>query len=333
MTQAAQLRAKARQAPAWEAALDPASLGLGPEQDLPFEYQAGAVDSPLVISFPHVGLEWPQSIVPRPQVSFARNADFEVDAIYPPASSCPAARIRARFSRLLVDLNRAEDDVAAQLVPDHPAPRPRAQAGGGARTGIENRGVLWSHAVGRIPILRELNYAEFRERIDAFHRPYYQALERMLEARVHRFGYAILLDAHSMPSAVGHDLVLGTLDRSSCAPALVEAAQSALERESQLRCSIDRPYRGGEIVRRFGRPNRRIHALQLEVNRGLYMDELRLKLRLGSNHAALPARDRGKVRSGKAHAATQRLITAIAAMTEALAAAGGDLDLGELNAQ
>ncbi len=297
--------------PDWEAALEPSALGLDDAAELPFDYWPGATESPLLLSFPHVGLSWPAEIDPRPQVSFARNADFEVDAIYPPPGRCPAARVRARFSRLLVDLNRADDDVSARLVPDHPSPRPRAQAGGGAANGIENRGVLWTHAVGRIPILRELSYADFEARLDRYHRPYHRAIQSLLDARVQRFGYAILLDAHSMPSAVPRDLVLGTLDGASCSEALQNAAHAALDADEALACALNRPYRGGEIVRRFGRPDHKVHALQLEVNRGLYMDELRLQLHVDGSEAQNPA--------GRGHPAAPKLLAAIGALVDLLA--------------
>lgn len=264
--------------------LQKGDVGLGPADDLPFTHSESAVRTPLVISFPHVGLQWPASLSPAPSVNLARNADFEVDAIYPDQQDCAAERVRGRFSRLVIDLNRAADDVSPQLVPDHPGASPRSTPGGGAQTHtIENRGVLWSHAVGRIPILKSLSYEAFEQRIAKFHQPYHLALEILLAERVDEFGYAILLDAHSMPSAVQHDLVLGTLDGVSCAPEIGNLAEQALcapasRTAPKLRFSRDAPYKGGEIVRRFGRPDQGVHALQLEVNRALYMDEYRLQL-------------------------------------------------------
>ena len=106
--------------------LDLHDLDLEPGAELPFTFHPADLWSPLVISFPHVGLEWPgDEPRPRPAVNFARNADLEVDRLYPDAATLGAATVRARYSRLLIDLNRAADDVSAALVPDHPAPRPR----------------------------------------------------------------------------------------------------------------------------------------------------------------------------------------------------------------
>ena len=152
----------------------------------------------------------------------------------------------------------------------------------GARRGrrpIQNRGVVWRAAVGNIPLLTTLTHAQFAARIDRYHRPYYAALEQLLARRVERFGYAILLDAHSMPGTISRDLVLGTRGGSSCDPSLIKLATAALElRPGLFDVAIDDPYQGGEIVASFGRPDTNVHAVQLEINRSLYMDEYRLEI-------------------------------------------------------
>ncbi len=271
--------------------LEPAALGVE-GSELPFEFRPALRASPLVVSFPHVGLDWPTCLGPRPQVNFPRNADYAIDRLYLRAEALGAATIRARYSRLVVDLNRAHDDVGADLVPDHPAPRPRSSLSPQVqRLGrpIRNRGVVWRAAVGNIPLLTTLPYARFRERIERFHRPYYRALELLLERRRRRFGYAILLDAHSMPGSVAGDLVLGTRGGQACGAPLRELAESVLAGRSPrlrdrfgsrwpLALAVDDPYQGGELIASFGRPERQVHALQLEVSRDLYMDELRCDL-------------------------------------------------------
>lgn len=258
-------------------------VGLAPGAVLPFVFTPPERMTPLVISFPHVGLEWPDDLTPRPQVNFARNADLGVHTLYPHGPRF-AACVRARFSRLVVDLNRAADDVDLQVVPDHPSPMPRENPSGtsGRRRPalrVENRGVVWANAIGNIPMFsRPLSFPDFTRRIESFHAPYYRAVAVLLERRVQRFGHAILLDAHSMPGSVPGHLILGTLDGAACAPLITAAAARALRADDGLDVRIDDPYRGGEVVRYFGRPSRGIHALQLEVNRGLYMDELRAEL-------------------------------------------------------
>jgi N-formylglutamate amidohydrolase len=235
-----------------------------------------------------VGLAWPHDLRPKPQADFARNADFEVQTLYRGADALGAASVEAIYSRLVVDLNRAGDDVSRHLVPDHPAPRPRRRPGvpvpggdadHGHRLDRPGRGVVWASAIGSDSAVRildvPLRFSEFKRRIDRYHAPYYRALATLLERRRRRFGYAILLDAHSMPGSVGVDLVLGTLDGTSCAEWISRRALDALSRgpSSLLSVRLDDPYRGGEVVRTFGKPSEGIHALQLEVSRRLYMDE------------------------------------------------------------
>ncbi|MEZ4450043.1 MAG: N-formylglutamate amidohydrolase [Nannocystaceae bacterium] len=259
------------------------ALDADPGHPLPLVLASGAIDSPLVISFPHVGLEWPVDFLrPRPQVNFGRNADYEVHRLYPGANAAGATTVRAIYSRLLVDLNRAEDDVSGDLVPDHPAPAPRpALSAPGGR--IPNRGVLWDTAVGNIPILTApVSFAELEIRLDRYYRPYYRALDALLERRRERFGHAILLEAHSMPGTVGGELILGTLEGGSCSPSIEALALDALSREDpsgvRLDVRLNEPYRGGHLVRAFGRPERSVHALQVEVSRALYMDEASLQV-------------------------------------------------------
>jgi N-formylglutamate deformylase len=194
---------------------------------------------------------------------------------------------------LVIDLNRAEDDVGLELVPDHPAARPRATLSGptqgdrDARKPIRNRGVVWSSAVGNIPLLTTLTYAQLQRRLEQFYWPYHRALELLIERRRRRFGYAIVLDAHSMPGTVAGDLVLGTCSGQACAPELIDLATRILSGHGAaarlqfgsrwpLDLAIDDPYRGGHIISTVGQPEAHVHALQLEVSRALYMDEGRL---------------------------------------------------------
>lgn len=273
---------------AYDETLDAAELGLDPHDPWPLRFTPAACWSPLVISFPHVGLEWPADDPrPRPAVDFARNADLDVDCLYPDAAALGAATVRARYSRLLIDLNRADDDVSAALVPDHPAPRPRQPpwaSTGGRSPPVHNRGLIWRTAVGNVPIFSgPLAYAELQLRLRRYYDPYHRAVEVLLARRRARFGYAVLLEAHSMPSSVPGDLVLGTFEGGACSPELEARALAALAAAGpsgvSLAVRLNDPYRGGELVRKFGRPEHGIHALQLEVNRALYMDEASLSLR------------------------------------------------------
>lgn len=311
--------------------LTPDDLGLPSGARMPVRFTPAREWSPLVISFPHVGLAWPHDLLPKPQVDFPRNADYDVHTLYDSAAVWGAASVAAIYSRLVADLNRAEDDVSRKIVPDHPAPRPRRNPGiaptmeepeADRDAGRPGRGVLWTASIGNVRLLSgPVPYAKFRQRIDRFHAPYYRALAVLLERRRQRFGYAILLDAHSMPSSVGPDLVLGTLAGHSCDPEIERTAMRALQEgdSAALRVTVNEPYRGGELVRCFGRPHDGVHALQLEVSRGLYMDEQRYRLfdrpsAAGTSNAALratlgephdpPPGGRGAIDSARPHRAS-----------------------------
>jgi N-formylglutamate deformylase len=267
-------------------ALDAETLGLDPGAPWPLVFTPAQHWSPLVISFPHIGLEWPADEPhPRPAVDFARNADLAVDQLYPDAVTLGAATVRARYTRTLIDLNRPEDDVSATLVPDHPAPRPRQPSWAhGGKPGVHNRGLIWRTALGNVQILAgTLPYAELQRRLRNYYHPYHRALELLLARRRAYFGHAILLEAHSMPGSIPGDLVLGTFEGGACSPGLEAAALAALAGPDpwggHFNVRLNDPYRGGELVRKFGRPELGIHALQLEVNRALYLDEASLRLR------------------------------------------------------
>jgi N-formylglutamate amidohydrolase len=239
-------------------------------------------------------LEWPARLGSAPSIDFAANSDFEVHQLYRKASALGIAQVRAIYSRVVVDLNRAADDISPRLVPNHPKPRPRSPGDGYARPG---RGVVWASAIDRRGpkrIISQLPFDQFQTRIDDYHTPYYRALELLLERRIQRFGHAILVDAHSMPGRVGADLVLGTLDGRACSPEVAVCARSALEDADGEECRFtlreNHPYRGGEIIRVLGRPTERMHALQLEIDRSLYMDEHSHTLRANRRVDALIAR-------------------------------------------
>ncbi len=125
--------------------------------------------------------------------------------------------------------------------------------------------------------------AEALHRIDAIYRPYHRALRGLLLAAHARFGEALLLDCHSMPSmslgpdaGARPDVVLGDRFGTSCTALLTDAAQTAFE-ELGYRVARNRPYAGGFITEHYGEPSSGTQALQIEVNRALYMDEERLE--------------------------------------------------------
>jgi N-formylglutamate amidohydrolase len=207
-----------------------------------------------------------------PQDCVARDADIYVDKLYAGAARRGASMLAARVSRYVVDLNRAEDDVDLQTVPDHPAPR-----------GVQPRGVVWRMTTDGRPLLRRpLRHVQLDRRLALFHRPYHGALETELRRLRERFGFAIVLAGHSMPS-VGRsirsdrvtrraDVVPGTRGGTSADRRLIDFVDAHFRRAG-LSVRHDDPYRGGYTTAHYGRPAEGWHAIQLELNRGLYVHE------------------------------------------------------------
>ena len=235
-------------------------------------------EAPVVVEIPHAGLELPSEVLATliaPARSIARDADLHVDELYVDAPSEGATLLVARTSRYAVDLNRAEDDVDGGVVDGDPrAARPAA------------RGLVWSTTTDDQPALeRPLTREEYRWRVETIHRPYHEALRGLLDRKIARFGYAILLCAHSMPSLgrAGHldagtvraDVVPGTRGRTSAHARVIDAVD-AVAKAFGRSVEHDRPYRGGYSTTHYGRPAARCHAIQIELARRLYIDETRL---------------------------------------------------------
>lgn len=239
----------------------------------------GATPSPLVVSVPHAGTLIPEEERHRYALApelLAADVDLFVDRLYAEAPALGATLISTPVSRFVVDLNRFADDLCPSVV--------LGSSRNTAAGYYGNRGVIWGvstrgESIYRLPLPREVH----TERIAAYHEPYHRLLEAELQRARDAFGFAILLDAHSMPSVAkaAHpdagerraDIVPGDVMGVSCAPALTQAVVGFWEERGRS-VALNKPYRGGAITRRYGRPHDGIHAIQVEVNRGLYMDEV-----------------------------------------------------------
>jgi N-formylglutamate amidohydrolase len=232
----------------------------------------GGPETPVLVEVPHAGLAIPDPVrqeVAVPLAVVLRDSDIYVDKLYAESPSVGASLLVAGVSRYVVDLNRAPDDVDPQTVPDHPDPR-----------GVQPRGVVWRVTTDGRPALREpLTYAALEARLRRFHTPYHEALQRELERKRERFGHAILLAAHSMPSASRGgtgapraDVVPGTRGRTTADARVIDLVDRHF-REAGLTVRHDDPYRGGWSTSHYGRPAERWHAIQVELNRALYVDE------------------------------------------------------------
>jgi N-formylglutamate deformylase len=235
-------------------------------------------ETPVVVELPHAGTSIPLPFLAcliAPVRALGRDADLHVDELYADAPLEGATLVVARVSRYVVDLNRSEGDIDAESV---------AGAKPGARLA---HGLIWRLTTdGERCLARPLSRDELRERLDAIHRPYHRALQAIIDRKVSRFGYAVVLAAHSMPS-VGRmqygdrgraraDVVPGTRGRTSADGVFIDCVE-AHARASALTVIHDDPYRGGFTTSHYGRPSSGVHAVQVELARRLYMDETTLR--------------------------------------------------------
>jgi len=239
--------------------------------------------TPLVFASPHSGRHYPEDMMSAAALdaqTIRRSEDALVDDLIAAAPELGAALITARYARAYIDLNREafelDPGMFADELPDFAKARTaRVAAGLGAIARVVSE--------GQEIYARKLTFAEARRRIEGAHRPYHVALERLI-AEAHRaHGFAILIDWHSMPAAAARaggreracDFVLGDRFGAACAGVLTQRVERELE-AMDYRVARNTPYAGGYTTEHYGRPARRTHALQIEINRALYLDEARL---------------------------------------------------------
>jgi N-formylglutamate amidohydrolase len=209
-----------------------------------------------------------------------RSEDAFVDDLIGQAPQLGASLITARCARAYIDLNREAFELDPGMFADELPEFARART---ARVAAGLGAIARVVSEGQEIYARKLTFAEARARIDWAHRPYHAALERMI-AEAHRtHGFAILIDWHSMPAAAARaggreipcDMVLGDRFGAACAGLLTSRVERELEAMG-YRVARNTPYAGGYTTEHYGRPARRTHALQIEINRALYLDEAKL---------------------------------------------------------
>jgi len=233
--------------------------------------------SPFVFASPHSGRLYPSSFAKATRldsVTLRKSEDAFVDELFGAVTELGAPLVAARFPRAFVDVNRAPNELDPAMfdAPVDPRAGPRTArvaAGLGVIPRVVRDGVEIYGA--QLPA-REANF-----RIDQFYRPYHEVLGKLVVAARAEFGVAIVVDCHSMPPpAKGHDIVLGDCHGEAASPALSAQVQKLL---SDLGFSVARnaPYAGGYTTSLYGRPEERVHAIQIEVSRSLYLDEHRME--------------------------------------------------------
>lgn len=244
---------------------------------------------PLVISSPHSGQFYPASLLSEACIDLEdlrRLEDGCVDRLFGHGPSVGAPLLHARFARAYVDPNREAFELDADLF-EGPVPGYVNGSSAKARAGL---GSIPSRVGGHDIYRSRLSFDEAHRRLRLAYWPYHHALQGLLATAVSKFGVVLLLDCHSMPSLGANgsptsdravDFALGDRFGRSCSAVVIEAAEAIL-RARGYAVARNRPYAGGHITASYGCPEADVHALQIEVRRGLYMDEHTL-----APHAAL----------------------------------------------
>lgn len=234
---------------------------------------------PLVFCSPHSGRAYPADFIALSRLkgdAVRRSEDLFVDRLFDFVPEIGAPLLVARFPRAYLDLNREPYELDPAMfdgaLPAHVnAVSPRVAGGLGTIPRIvAERQEIYN---GR------LSAAEGLSRISRIYFPFHRQLEQLVEATVQRFGMAVLVDCHSMPSSVrplpGNrrpDMVVGDRFGTSADARYVAAAIAEL-RGLGYDVVRNKPYAGGFITEHYGRPRNNVHAIQIEISRGLYADE------------------------------------------------------------
>ena len=231
---------------------------------------------------PHSGRDYPADFIAQSRLdpkSLRRSEDSFVDELYGSAPAHGVPLISARFPRAYCDPNREPYELDPSMfsgpLPAHANTRsPRVLAGLGTIARVV--------ATGADIYAAKLSVAEAEQRIARCYRPYHDRLRDLVDETRRNFGWSLLVDCHSMPSIGGPmdrdsglsrvDVVLGDCFGASCSPVFTGAVEAAFS-ERGFRVVRNTPYAGGFTTRHYGHPRQGSHALQIELNRALYMDE------------------------------------------------------------
>lgn len=258
--------------------------------EAPFSLLAPAAPGPFVFASPHSGDIYPPGMGTAAGLAPAslRSAeDALVDRLIAPGRARGATLLLGRLGRAWVDLNRDPEDLDPVLIEglDGRLASPRAAAGYGVIPRLTGD--------GRPIYDRHLTATEAMARIAGVHAPYHAALDGLMRAAHARHGVAFLVDWHSMPAratqgaggARGPDVVLGDRHGASCSAELTRRLRRAFEALG-WRVALNQPYSGGWTTQRWGRPAEGYHAVQIELNRALYLDEATMQPGIGWSRCA-----------------------------------------------
>jgi len=236
--------------------------------------------TPLVFASPHSGRCYPQDMMAAAALdalAIRRSEDAFVDALIADAPDLGASVIAARLARAYIDVNREPFELDATMFADELPEFARART---ARVAAGLGAIARVVSEGQEIYARKLTFAEASLRIELAHRPYHAALADLIAEAKAEHGFAILVDWHSMPAAASRsqgvarpaDVVLGDRFGAACSHLLTARLERGFE-ELGYRVARNVPYAGGHTTAHYGRPEAGVHALQVEINRALYLDE------------------------------------------------------------
>ena len=250
---------------------------------------------PLVFSSPHSGNIYPARFLAAARLdslTLRRSEDAFIDTLFAGALAAGAPLLRARFPRAFLDVNREPYELDPRMFEGRLPPFANTQS-------LRVAGGLGTIAriVGEAQEIyaRRLSVEEAMARIEAYYKPYHHSLRQLLGQTGDRFGLAILVDCHSMPSATAAtggsgeklraDVVIGDRFGASCNSAIADLIEEELRALGYM-VQRNKPYAGGFITENYGLPGAHCHAVQIEVNRALYMDERTMQLSAGFSDVA-----------------------------------------------
>lgn len=261
--------------------MDGADGSAAPSFELRRGAGGGPAATPLVFASPHSGRDYPAEMMAASVLdarTIRRSEDAFVDELIAAAPTMGVATLAARLARAFLDVNREPFELDPAMFVDELPDFARART---ARVAAGLGAIARVVSEGQEIYARKLTYAEAAARIERVHRPYHAALADLLAEAQAAHGLAILVDWHSMPAAAARqgggvvDMVLGDRFGAACSGLLTGRVEAELKAMG-YRVARNAPYAGGYTTEHYGRPARRAHALQIEINRGLYLDEAKL---------------------------------------------------------
>lgn len=255
---------------------------------------------PLVLDSPHSGLRFPADFdAVVSEFDLRDGEDCFVDQLYLPATELGIPLLAAEIPRTYLDANRNAGDIDLDLIQGGRWPHAYVPSGKAAI----GKALIWRTLDdGRRIYGRKLAVDEVIDRIERVHGPYHRALQQIMDAAHANFGRVLHINCHSMNSVAGKmgeggegseraDFVLGDRDGTTCDATFTEFVRATLTAMG-YHVKVNDPYKGVELVRAYSDPARGRHSLQVEINKRLYMDELRCEphsgfARLQANLTAL----------------------------------------------